>query len=58
MTIADSSHILYGTDSPFPPKGFVVKGLQDFINMMDTREDLKSYKTMILHDNAAALILH
>lgn len=56
LTIAEPDHIMYGTDAPFPPKPFIRKGLDAFINMMDSRSDLSPYKKMILHDNAAALL--
>lgn len=55
LTIARPDHIMYGTDAPFPPKAFIKKGVEALIQMMDNREDLRPYKTMILHDNAAAL---
>ena len=56
LTIAAPDHIMYGTDSPFPPKQFIRKGLDAFIEMMDTRDDLRPYKSMILHDNAEKLL--
>ena len=56
LTIADPSHIMYGTDAPFPPKAFIHRGLQAFIDMMDNREDLRPYKEMILYGNAASLL--
>ena len=55
LSVADPSHIMYGSDFPFTPMPLVLKNLAALEEYLDKEPEVGQYKNMILYENAKTL---